>query len=49
MEGYNEVRKISKDEKVAIKVVPRCCFKISSNGVFDYINTVDNVVVKIKS
>ena len=49
MEGYNEVRKISKDEKVAIKVLSQgAALRFLLTRVFDYINTVDNAVVKIK-
>ena len=49
MEGYNEVRKISKDEKIAIKVLSQgAALRFLLTRVFDYINTVDNAVVKIK-
>ena len=49
MEGYNEVRKISKDEKVAIKVLSQgAALRFLLTRVFDYINTVNDAVVKIK-
>ena len=49
MEGYNEVRKITKDEKIAIKVLSQgAALRFLLTRVFDYINTVDNAVVKIK-
>ena len=49
MEGYNEVRKISKDEKVAIKVLSQgAALRFLLTRVFDYINAVDNAVVKTK-
>ena len=49
MEGYNEIRKISKDEKVAIKVLSQgAALRFLLTRVFDYINTVDNAVVKTK-
>tara|TARA_B100000945_G_scaffold57643_1_gene42758 strand:+ start:157 stop:1125 length:969 start_codon:yes stop_codon:yes gene_type:complete len=49
MEGYNEVRKISKEEKKSIKVLSQgAALRFLLTRVFDYINTVDNAVVKIK-
>ncbi len=49
MEGYNEIRKISKDEKIAIKVLSQgAALRFLLTRVFDYLNTVDNAVVKIK-
>ena len=49
MEGYNEVRKISKEEKIAIKVLSQgAALRFLLTRVFDYINTVDNAAVKIK-
>jgi len=49
MEGYNEVRKITKDEKIAIKVLSQgAALRFLLTRVFDYLNTVDNAVVKIK-
>ncbi len=49
MEGYNEVRKISKDEKIALKVLSQgAALRFLLTRVFDYLNTVDNAVVKIK-
>tara|TARA_Y100000590_G_scaffold311156_1_gene351579 strand:- start:193 stop:864 length:672 start_codon:yes stop_codon:yes gene_type:complete len=49
MEGYNEVRKITKDEKIAIKVLSQgAALRFLLTRVFDYINTVDDAVVKIK-
>ncbi len=49
MEGYNEVRKISKDEKIAIKVLSQgAALRFLLTRVFDYLNTVDNAEVKIK-
>ena len=49
MEGYNEVRKISKDEKIAIKVLSQgAALRFLLTRVFDYFNTVDNAIVKIK-
>ena len=49
MEGYNEVRKISKDEKIAIKVLSQgAALRFLLTRVFDYLNTVDDAVVKIK-
>ena len=49
MEGYNEVRKISKDEKTAIKVLSQgAALRFLLTRVFDYLNKVDDAVVKIK-
>ena len=49
MEGYNEVRKISKEEKLAIKVLSQgAALRFLLTRVFDYINTVDDAFVKIK-
>ena len=49
MEGYNQIRKISKEEKKAIKVLSQgAALRFLLTRVFDYLNTVDNAVVKIK-
>ena len=49
MEGYNEIRKISKEEKKSIKVLSQgAALRFLLTRVFDFINTVDNAVVKIK-
>ena len=49
MGGYNEVRKISKEEKKSIKVLSQgAALRFLLTRVFDYINTVDDAVVKIK-
>ena len=49
MNGYNEVRKITKDEKNAIKVLSQgAALRFLLTRVFDYINKVDDAVVKIK-
>ena len=49
MEGYNEVRKISKEEKKSIKVLSQgAALRFLLTRVFDYLNTVDDAVVKIK-
>ena len=48
MEGYNQIRKISKEEKKAIKVLQGAALRFLLTRVFDYLNTVDNAVVKIK-
>tara|TARA_B100001250_G_scaffold409578_1_gene434196 strand:- start:1310 stop:2278 length:969 start_codon:yes stop_codon:yes gene_type:complete len=49
MEGYNEVRKISKEEKKSIKVLSQgAALRFLLTRVFDYINTVDDAIVKIK-
>ena len=49
MNGYNEVRKITKDEKNAIKVLSQgAALRFLLTRVFDYINTVDDAVVKTK-
>ena len=49
MEGYNEIRKISKDEKKSIKVLSQgAALRFLLTRVFDYLNTVDNAIVKIK-
>ncbi len=49
MEGYNEVRKISEEEKKSIKVLSQgAALRFLLTRVFDYINIVDGAVVKIK-
>ena len=49
IEGYNEVRKISDEEKKAIKVLSQgAALRFLLTRVFDYINIVDGAVVKIK-
>ena len=49
MEGYNEIRKITKDEKISIKVLAQgAALRFLLTRVFDYINVVDDAVVKIK-
>jgi len=49
MEGYNEVRKISDEEKKSIKVLSQgAALRFLLTRVFDYINIVDGAVVKIK-
>ena len=49
MDGYNEVRKISKDEKIALKVLSQgAALRFLLTRVFDYLNTVDDAIVKIK-
>ncbi len=49
MEGYNEIRKISDDEKKSIKVLSQgAALRFLLTRVFDYINIVDGAVVKIK-
>ena len=49
MEGYNEVRKISKDEKVAIKVLSQgAALRFLLTRVFDALNTVEGAIVKVK-
>ena len=49
MEGYNEVRKISDEERKYIKVLSQgAALRFLLTRVFDYINIVDNAVVKIK-
>ena len=49
MEGYNEVRKISKDEKLAIKVLSQgAALRFLLTRVFDYLNTIDDAVVKVR-
>ena len=49
MEGYNEVRKITKDEKISIKVLSQgAALRFLLTRVFDYINVVDDAVVKVK-
>ena len=49
MEGYNEIRKISKEEKKSINVLSHgAALRFLLTRVFDYINTVDNAIVKIK-
>jgi Putative homoserine kinase type II (protein kinase fold) len=49
MEGYNEIRKISKDEKIALKVLSQgAALRFLLTRVFDYLNAVDDAFVKIK-
>ena len=49
MEGYNEVRKISDEERKSIKVLSQgAALRFLLTRVFDYINIVDGAVVKIK-
>ena len=49
VDGYNEVRKISNDEKKYIKVLSQgAALRFLLTRVFDSINTVDDAVVKIK-
>jgi homoserine kinase type II len=49
MEGYNEVRKISDEERISIKVLSQgAALRFLLTRVFDYINIVDGAVVKIK-
>jgi len=49
MEGYSEVRKISEEEKKSIKVLSQgAALRFLLTRVFDYINIVDDAVVKIK-
>ena len=49
MEGYNDIRKISEEEKKSIKVLSQgAALRFLLTRVFDYINTVDDAVVKIK-
>ncbi|MBH90850.1 MAG: homoserine kinase [Candidatus Marinimicrobia bacterium] len=49
MEGYNEIRKISKEERKAIKVLSQgAALRFLLTRVFDYINAVDDAIVKIK-
>ena len=49
MEGYNEVRKISDEEKKSIKVLSQgAALRFLLTRVFDYINIIDGAVVKIK-
>jgi len=49
IEGYNEVRKISDQEKRSIKVLSQgAALRFLLTRVFDYINIVDGAVVKIK-
>ena len=49
MEGYNEIRRISKEEKISIKVLSQgAALRFLLTRVFDYINIVDDAVVKIK-
>ena len=49
IEGYNEIRKISEEEKKSIKVLSQgAALRFLLTRVFDYINIVDNAVVKIK-
>jgi len=48
-EGYNEVRKVSDEEKKYIKVLSQgAALRFLLTRVFDYINTVDDAIVKIK-
>ena len=49
IEGYNEVRKISDEERKSIKVLSLgAALRFLLTRVFDYINIVDGAVVKIK-
>ena len=49
MEGYNEVRKISDEERKSIKVLSQgAALRFLLTRVFDYINIIDDAVVKIK-
>ena len=49
IEGYNEIRKISKDEKIALKVLSQgAALRFLLTRVFDYLNAVDDAFVKIK-
>ena len=49
IEGYNEVRKISDEERKSIKVLSQGdALRFLLTRVFDYINIVDGAVVKIK-
>ena len=49
IDGYNEVRKISDQEKKYIKVLSQgAALRFLLTRVFDYMNIVDNAVVKIK-
>ena len=49
IEGYNEVRKISDEERKSIKVLSQgAALRFLLTRVFDYINIVDGAVVKIK-
>ena len=49
MEGYNEIRKISDEERKSIKVLSQgAALRFLLTRVFDYINIVDGAVVKIK-
>ena len=49
MEGYNEIRKISKEERKSIKVLSQgAALRFLLTRVFDYLNIVDDAVVKIK-
>ena len=46
MEGYNEVRKTSEEEKKSIKVLSQgAALRFLLTRVFDYINIVDGAVV----
>ena len=49
IEGYNEVRKISDEERESIKILSQgAALRFLLTRVFDYINIVDGAVVKIK-
>ena len=49
IDGYNKVRKISDQEKKYIKVLSQgAALRFLLTRVFDYMNIVDNAVVKIK-
>ena len=49
IEGYNEIRKISDEERESIKVLSQgAALRFLLTRVFDYINIVDGAVVKIK-
>ena len=48
-EGYNEIRKISDEEKNSIKVLSQgAALRFLLTRVFDSINIVDDAIVKIK-
>ena len=48
-DSYNEIRKVSNDEKKYIKVLSQgAALRFLLTRVFDSINTVDDAVVKIK-
>ena len=47
-DGYNEVRKISNDEKIYQSTISRNALRFLLTRVFDSIGIVDDAVVKIK-